>query len=91
MAQIAQTHAEGCEFAFNRNRGSNVGENFQVTAIAADYRMLIQSWVDQSADYDVLTGSCASSCTQYTQVYVSSHDTVQPQLYCMRPIDIPYI
>lgn len=73
LAQIAQTHAEMCVFAFNRNRGDNVGENFIVSMISpADYISIIEGWENQAADFNTLTGACLTSCTQYTQVNCTS-------------------
>lgn len=76
LAQIAQAHSESCVFAFNNDRENgpifrSVGENLNINFGPTNYVTSIQQWTSESADYNVLTGACSTSCSQYTQVKVA--------------------
>jgi hypothetical protein len=73
LAEIAQAHSERCEFAFNSGREngpifSSVGENIGIHSGSTDYGAIFLGWIGEAVDYDVLTGNCVNSCTQWTQV-----------------------
>lgn len=74
LAQIAQDHAERCQFMFNNDREDllsnfpSVGENIFVGFGDTDYQSHISTWTRESSDFNAVTGACRSSCSQYTQV-----------------------
>lgn len=73
LAQIAQTHSERCQFAFNNDRENgpifrSVGENLHINLGPTDYAASIQQWTSESTDYNAITGACSAICTAYSQV-----------------------
>lgn len=77
LAEVAQAHAERCNFIENSNRAENVsfptvGENLSATdARPPNYTELVErSWFSQRTNYDYQTNMCTTpgSCTDYVQV-----------------------
>jgi hypothetical protein len=73
LAEIAQAHSERCMFAFNSQREngpifSSVGENIAIAMGAIDYASYVNGWTSEASDFDIQTGFCLNSCTQWTQV-----------------------
>jgi hypothetical protein len=75
LSGIAQDHAEECQFAFNSDRENllsdfpSVGENIFIAPGTVNFATdVVSSWTSESVDFNAVTGECANSCTQYTQV-----------------------
>ncbi|WP_426755725.1 CAP domain-containing protein [Myxococcus sp. Y35] len=68
--RTAKKYAAKCQFSHNPNRG-NLGENLTAaTSSAMSPQNVVQGWVDEAADYDYASNTCASGkqCGHYTQV-----------------------
>lgn len=68
-AEVAAKYAAKCIWGHNADRG-DYGENLFAATGAATASGVVESWVDEKADYDAETGECASGkvCGHYTQV-----------------------
>ncbi|ATB51151.1 CAP domain-containing protein [Corallococcus macrosporus] len=68
--RTARAYAARCDFTHNANRGS-LGENLTAASSSAlGAQGVVQGWMDEAADYDYGSNTCASgkACGHYTQV-----------------------
>jgi hypothetical protein len=79
LAQVAQSFANRGVFAHNANRNTQyralggvdyVGENIAASSGGFTLEQLVELWVSERANFDVLTNTCAArqQCAHYTQV-----------------------
>ena len=83
LEQIAQRHAQSCDFDHNPNRHSesseyqNVGENIYASALAIDYTAAVEVWYNEGISAEIgydfggktCGGSDPTACLHYTQVH----------------------
>ena len=84
LAQVAQRHADRCQFQLNSQRTEEqttfdyVGENFvKTTSSAPDLAGLVRGWYNEEQNYNYETNSCSAVCDQYKQVGLLGRNTFE--------------
>lgn len=68
LADIATAYAKECKFEHSEN--PDYGENLFASSVSTKAANVVKPWVDEKADYDYASNTCAAEkvCGHYTQV-----------------------